>query len=457
MSILLYNAKIFGNPDGEWLLIRKNIIEKIGFGNLPSASKKINLNGSLIVPGFCDSHTHLSNIALMQSEIDLTGMRRDDILETVERECKRRKRVIGRGWDESFWDDKRYLTSEDIDSVCPSKIVVLIREDGHMATLNSYTAKRFGIENDRGIVRERNLEKIMKKLKIGEKVNLDLAQDYALSKGVTCVHDFANLKTLHTYMSMRRDGKIKIRIYANFYQSTYPSIRRLGLYSGFGDEFLRIGALKLFADGSIGAGTAATKYADGKIVEPILKSHELRKIVKKANSEGMRVFTHAIGDLAISEVVEAYKDTWGNRIEHFELVRNEHLDDLSDMKVELSMQPNFLKWAKIHGLYHRMLGDFWLKNNNPYRRILMRGLNLLFGSDCMPMDPLWGIKMAISSEYDAQRISFEDAIKAYTQGAKYMSERLGKIKRGFLADLVAVNNNKVILTMVNGKILYIQA
>ncbi len=457
MSILLYNAEIFQNPNGEWLLVRKNKIEKIGKGNLPSASRKIDLHGALIIPGFCDSHTHLSNVALMHSEIDLTGKSREEILKIIREECGKRKIVIGRGWDESLWEDRRYLTMEEIDSSCPNKIVVLIREDGHMAAVNSYTAKRFGIESEDGVIKEKNLEKIIKKLKIGERVDLDFAQNYALSKGVTCVHDFANTRTLRAYFAMHSKRKLKIRIYANFYQSSYPLIRRLGLYSGFGDEFLKIGALKLFADGSIGARTAATEYEDGKIVEPMLTANNLKKIVMDANSRGIRVFTHAIGDLAISEVIDGYRNTNGNRIEHFELVRDEHLDKLKDMNVVLSMQPNFLKWAKIGGLYHHALGKKWLKRNNPYRKIIDSGIKLLFGSDCMPLNPLFGIKMATASEYEAQRISFEEAIKAYTIGAKYMSDKLGEIKKGFLADLVAIRDEKVILTMVDGRILYTHA
>jgi len=110
--------------------------------------------------------------------------------------------------------------------------------------------------------------------------------------------------------------------------------------------------------------------------------------------------------------------------------------------------------AKKNGLYHLALGEEWLPNNNPYRKIIDSRANLLFGSDCMPMDPLFGIKMASESEYDAQRISFEEAVRAYTIGAKYMDDKLGEIREGYIADFTAIKDDRVILTMVEGKIEY---
>ncbi len=449
--MLLYNARIFGNEDYEYILIRGNRIDKLGKGNLPYEAKKIDLKGAFIIPAFCDSHTHLSNIALMHGTLDLTNKRREEILGMVKEECKKKKMVIGRGWDESFWKDKRYITKEEIDNVCSDKIVLLIREDGHMGVINSHTSKIFSVGKE-GIVKEKELERIMKKLKIGATFDFEYAQNYALSKGIACVHDFASVDTLKAYMRMHRKGKLKIRIYANFYLSGYKLIKKLGFYSGFGNEYLRIGALKLFADGSIGAKTAATLYKDGEEVKPMLSARKIRRIVKNANSEGIRVFTHAIGDYAIKEVLRGYEGSKGNRIEHFELVRQEYLEDLKG--IELSMQPNFLKWAKSGGLYERMLGKEWLGKNNPYRNILDNGTNLLFGSDCMPMDPLYGIKMAVNSQYDSQRISWNEAVRAYTLGAKYFGNRYGEIKEGNIADLVVLKDDKIWLTIVDGKIMY---
>ncbi len=458
--MLLYNAQIFvDGEEYEYMLIRANRIEKIGKGNLPSSARKIDLKDATILPGFCDTHTHLSNIALMHGTLDLTNKSREDVLNLVKEECKKRDMVVGRGWDESFWNKKEYITKEELDNACKDKIVLLIREDGHLGVINSYAEREFSITSENGVIKENELEKILKKLAIGNVLDFNYAQDYALSKGVTCVHDFTNIRTFKEYMRLHKRGELKIRIYANFYSSAYKIIKKLGFYSGYGDSFLRIGALKLFADGSIGAKTAATEYVDGTKIKPMLYSKRLKGIVKEANSLGIRVFTHAIGDYAIDEVLNAYRETRGNRIEHFELVRDEHLNKLDG--ISLSMQPNFLKWAKKGGLYHRMLGEKWLHRNNPYRNIIDTHRELLFGSDCMPLDPLFGIKLAVNSEYEAQRISVDEAIRAYTKGAKYFGEKFGEIREGNIADIVVIkgdlqkiSNAQVFMTIVDGKIRY---
>ena len=461
--MLLYNATIMvDGEDYEYIVIRKNKIDKIGRGTPPDEAKRIDLKGATILPGFCDSHTHLSNIALLHSYLDLAGKSRDEIIRILREECKRKRILIGRGWDESFWDRKEYLNKEELDSACSDKLVFLIREDGHLAVMNSYAEKKFGIFTEDGVVKEQDLEKILKKLNLSQTLDFHFAQEYALSKGITCVHDFANINTLKRYMDMHRRMELKIRIYASFYRDSYSLIRKVGLYSGYGDDFLRIGALKLFADGSIGAKTASTEYVDGERVEPMWSWKKLRRIVKNANSMGIRVFTHAIGNFAIEEVLKAYNGTTGNRIEHFELALKDHIESLNGTSV--SMQPNFLKWAKKGGLYEEKLGSWWLERNNPYREILDEEKALLFGSDCMPMDPLFGIELAVNSEYDAQRISLEEAVKAYTRGAKYFGSNYGEIKEGNIADIVVIKENfwdmknprnaKVWMTMVDGKIMY---
>lgn len=449
MTILLHNAEVLGE-EGSYILIKGNRIEKIGRGEPAGATRKYDLDGASVFPGFCDSHTHLSNVALMHGTLDLTGKKREEVLNSIERECKRKKVIVGRGWDESFWDRREYLTSEELDSVCKGAIVFLVREDGHLAVVNSLAREKYGMGDENGIIREEEVGRMAKILGAFKNLDFEYAQNYALSKGITCIHDFAGRETLREYFRMHRRNELKIRIYANFYREAYDLIRELGLHSGFGDPFLKIGALKIFADGSIGAHTAATTYSDGKVVEPMLSREKIRAIVEEANSHGIRVFTHAIGDLAIEEVLAAYRGTRENRIEHFELAGEEHFRK----EAEVSMQPNFLKWAKPQGLYHRMLGKKWLEKNNPYRKIIDSGMSMLFGSDCMPMDPLFGIKMAVESEYPAQRITFDEAIRAYTAGASYMHTLLGKIEKGAIADLVVVKDGTVEMTIVNGRILY---
>ncbi len=460
MSLLLYNGKFYGTDDAEWILIRNGVIADIGKGALPDATRKINLDGMFVYPGFCDSHTHLSNIALMQSNLDLSHKTKVEILEMIKNESRKKKIVIGRGWDESNWKDAKYITADEIDSVCADVPVVLVRECGHLATLNTAAMKKFGIVRENGLIFEDEVGYVLKNVER----NLDImaAIDYALSRGITAIHDFANTVIMRKYFELWRKNQLKIRVMLNFYRSGYHAVRKLGLVTGFGDEFFKIGGLKLFADGSIGAGTAATTYRDGKTVSPLMSLRQLRAYVTNANSRGIKVLTHAIGDLAIETVLRAYENTSGNRIEHFELATDEHIERIGESLV--CMQPNFLKWAARGGLYEKMLGERWLPLNNAYRKILDAGHKLLFGSDGMPLSPLFGIHYAVNSPYEAQRISVDEALDAYTRGASHISSRLGKIKKGFLADLVVLDRDlkdrahiidaKVVYTIINGAILY---
>ena len=447
MSILLQNARVFGCEDCTYIYIEHGIIEKIGSRAMPSATFNLDMNNALIAPGFCDTHTHLENIALMHDTMDLTGMTRDEVLQKVSENCNKRRLIVGRGWDESLWKLPTYITTSELDDACPNSEVILIREDGHIAVANSKLMKKYGMKGE--VIRENDLNHLISELGLFNNIDLDFAQSYAISKGITCVHDFATHNTFLKYFNMQRNGKLKIRIFANFYSESYERIKSVGLYTGFGDEFLRIGALKIFADGSIGAKTAATEYKDGTVVKPFLNRNNIKSIVSDANSSGIHVFTHAIGNYAIDEVVAGYGNSEGNRIEHFELADKKHM--VEGLKV--SVQPNFLKWAKKGGLYHRMLSHKWFMKNNQYRNMVESGLQILFGSDCMPLNPLFGINMVVNEDKE-RKLSFEEAIKAYTIGAKYMSPKLGEIKKGYKADLVAIKNNEILLTMIDGVIRY---
>jgi len=450
--VLLKNGRIGLEGEYQWIEILDGRIERMGRGEAPKSGKSLDLNGALVLPGFCDSHTHLENIALQHSHLNLEGLGREEILEAVRERCPRGF-VVGRGWDESLWDRAEYLTREEIDGVCKSSPVLLIREDGHLAVGNTKLLELLGFGRKDGLIFEEDVGRALRALGAATR-DFHFAQDYSLSRGVTCVHDFLSPEGMGEIMRLRREGALKIRIFANFYQSSFDHILSSGLYSGFGDDFLRIGALKLFADGSIGAGTAATEYRDGRIVEPFIEEKDLRRIVERANSSGIRVFTHAIGDLAIERVLRAYRGSKGNRIEHAELFREEFFQMLDG--VEISVQPNFLKWAKPGGLYHRTLPNQWMERNNPYRDFVDHGVKILFGSDCMPLDPLFGIRMATESEFPRQRLSLEEALSAYTRGYGYMT-RGGELRPGYVADLVVLDSfphGDIIFTMVAGRIMW---
>ena len=242
---------------------------------------------------------------------------------------------------------------------------------------------------------------------------------------------------------------------------------------------MRTGAIKTYTDGTIGGRTAklAAPYADGTADERgqwVVSPSDLRAIVREADGAGFQVAAHAIGDEAVDAVIDAYAGESADpsaarhRIEHAELLGDGAIDRMAALGVVASVQPNFLKWAGDDGLYDRRLGPERRKRSNPYRDLLAAGVPLAFGSDCMPLDPLLGIHHTVNAPVPAQRLSVTEAIRAYTRGAAYAGfdeDRLGRIERGYCADLVALERSPwdhpdgirdidVTLTVVGGDIVY---
>jgi predicted amidohydrolase YtcJ len=207
--------------------------------------------------------------------------------------------------------------------------------------------------------------------------------------------------------------------------------------------------MKVFADGSIGAGTAALSgpYLDRPGEGQLnYTDEELLQLVQEAHAHGWQVLAHAIGDRAIEQVLRAYgrvgvtaADRY--RIEHFELAGDEQLERAARLGLIASMQPNFLKWAKPGDLYEARLGKERTSRISPHRLALDSGLKLALGSDCMPLGPLFGIHQAVNAPHPAQRLTVEEAIQGYTLGGAYASfeEGLkGSLEPGKLADLVVL-------------------
>ncbi len=275
--------------------------------------------------------------------------------------------------------------------------------------------------------------------------------------GITSIHDIVDLPAWRVYQRARRSGRLGLRVYAMPRDALLPSLAGAGLMTGFGDIWLRLGAVKVFSDGSLGAFTAALRKdyegrpgARGMLVHP---PTDLRSILAAAHAAGFQTATHAIGDAAIDAVLDALEDVQAevprkdarHRIEHFELPDETMLDRAKRVGVLASCQPNFVgQWSGPGDLYEMRLGPERASRNNPYRRILRRRIPLCFGSDGMPYGPLFGIHSAVNGFFDDQRISPEEAIRAATAGGAFASfeERLkGTLEPGKLADFVVLDGD----------------
>ena len=378
--------------------------------------------------------------------------------------------VIGIGWKESGWREARFLTRKDLDESCPDNPAVAHRVCGHLSSVNSKAIELLGIDSKTpevevdgsgcltgvlresavGIPRDATAPDAARKMK-----GLARAVRKAHSLGVTSINDNAAPGDLETYRDAERRGRLGIRVWHNVPCESLDSLLDLSLSTGMGSDWLKIGGVKVFCDGALGARTAAVSeaYADDPRNKGMLvhDKAELDKMVANANEGGLQLAIHAIGDVgietALSSVVSALKrcprTDHRHRIEHLELPSREHIRTMRNNGIIASMQPNFIgEWGGTDGMYIARLGQKRAVRNNPFREILDENVKLAFGSDCMPFDPLYGVHSAVNAPHPSQRISVYEAIAAYTRDAAYASfeERLkGTLTVGKFADFAVLS------------------
>jgi predicted amidohydrolase YtcJ len=277
------------------------------------------------------------------------------------------------------------------------------------------------------------------------------------------------------YRDLDLAGELTLRVRLNYWSDHREALRETGLATNHGSEFVRTGGVKTFTDGSLGARTAklTEPYADAgdETGQWVVTPAELDDLTERVNDAGFQMTAHAIGDAAIDAVLDAYEQTDADparhRIEHVELPSEEAVKRLADAGAVASVQPNFLKWAGEGGLYDARLGSERRTRSNPFRELLDAGVPLAFGSDCMPLDPLFGIHQTVNAPAERQRLSTTEALCAYTSGAAYAGfdeHRLGTIEPGKKADFVVLDRSPwetsevadidVAMTVVDGDIVH---
>jgi hypothetical protein len=291
------------------------------------------------------------------------------------------------------------------------------------------------------------------------------------------------------YRRLDRSGELSLRVRLNYWSDHLDALLDLGERTNHGSEFVQVGAVKSYTDGSFGGRTAklSEPYADADAggtdddsdADPadatgswVVAPEELQQLVTRADDAGLQFTAHAIGDEAVDAVLDAYEScddpgTARHRVEHAELTSDEAIERFADSGVIASVQPNFLKWAGEGGLYDSRLGGRRTETNR-YADLLSAGVRLAFGSDCMPLDPLLGVHHAVNAPAERQRLGVTEALRAYTSGAAYAGfdeDRLGTVEVGKLADLVvleespweqpdAIRDIDVALTLVDGEVVY---
>jgi len=505
VDLLLTNAEVhtLSRPDEtyEAVAVRDGRIVRVGdayeLDFLAGVdTRTVDCDGRVVLPGFVDAHTHLASYGRNLVHVDLSAAEnRADALDALRDRADAVEAgapVLGFGYDEHAWGDTAYLSREELDAVDAAGPVVAVREDRHVVSLSSAALARFGddlpeagIRRDAdgdptGVIVEAAVTALLDILSPDPGTMADLlraAQTHANAHGITTVHDM--IRRSHApsvYRDLDRDGDLTLRVRLNYWADHLNALVETGLRTNHGGDRVRVGAIKTFTDGSLGGRTAklSEPYADApdERGEWAVPPAEFRDLLDSAASAGFQVAAHAIGDRAVDEVVDAFGDvgspgTARHRIEHAELADDAAIDRMADCGIVASVQPNFHRWAGEAGLYADRLGDRRTETNR-LRRLVDAGVHLAFGSDGMPLDPLFGVQHAVNAPTAEQGLGVTEALRAYTLGSAYAGfdeDRLGTVESGKCADLVvldespweqpaAIDEIDVALTVVGGDVVY---
>jgi predicted amidohydrolase YtcJ len=478
-------------------------------------TRVIDAQGQMLVPGFIDAHVHFMDGGFGLTSVELRDARtREEFIRRIRDHAARMPAgawMMQGNWDHQNWGGE--LPRRDwIDSLTPNTPVFINRLDGHMSLANSAALKAAGVSRSTQdvaggeIVRDANGEPtgILKDnatslvdravpdpLPAQEDAALQAAMDYVAARGVTSVHNMGSWRNLDVFARAHRAGRLKTRIYAAVPLSTWERLRDRVARDGRGDAWFRIGALKGFVDGSLGSHTAAMlePFTDAPTDTGLFVSapDDLYVWAKGADAAGLHVIIHAIGDRANRTLLDIYERIAREngprnrrfRIEHAQHLAPPDIQRFAQLGVIPSMQPYHAiddgRWAE------KVIGAERARGTYAFRALLDANAKLAFGSDWFvaPPTPLEGIYAAVTRRtlddanpngwVPAQKITVEDALRAYTTGsayAEYMEPEKGMLARGFLADMVLIDRDltriapetirdaRVLLTMVGGRVVF---
>ncbi len=491
---------------------------------LGPGSLVIDLEGRCVVPGLVDAHVHFRSMALQMKRVELSETENlDQALKLISQDQSNQKEeswILGRGWNQANWSEWNFPSKVELDQVTGYRPAFLRHQSGHAAWTNSKALQLAGINSSTpdpsggkierypsgeptGILFEEAIELVrlmVPKPSESEIVeSMRLAQIRCLEVGLTGIHDFDGRSCFQALQALHRQEELMLRVVKNIPVTRLDYAIGLGIRTGFGDDWLRIGGVKMFADGALGPRTAS-------MIEPyehepdnrgivVTEKEEMIAMATQASKAGLSMTVHAIGDRAnhdVLDVLETVRDyemtnsaqpapppALRHRIEHAQILHPDDIERFEKLDIIASMQP-------IHATSDMdMANRYWgerVKMAYAWRSLVQAGAVLAFGSDA-PVDsvePLNGIHAAVTRRQpdgypgpkgwtSHQRISLRQAIQAYTMGPAFTSGRerkMGSITPGKLADLTILDRDvfgipddelvdiRIAGTMVDGRMRY---
>lgn len=483
-------------------------------------TRVVDAEGKRLLPGFNDAHVHFTSGGqqLDQVELNDAASAQEFIRRIGDRAKKTAKGewILGGRWDETKWTPAQLPTKELIDPVTGNIPVAIDRYDGHMILANSAALKLAGITaatpDPPGGVIVRDAQgdptgglkdaasdlvyKVIPPMAHDQRRHaVERALAHAASLGVTSVQDMnPEYADIAIYSELLEEGKLTTRIYAAPLIPAVDDLAKIGIRRSFGGSYLRLGALKSYADGSLGSRTAYffEPFSDqpdnrGLLSDAMHPVSLMRDRMMKADSVGLQLCTHAIGDAGISAILDIYAEIENQhgardrrwRIEHAQHMAAKDFDRFAQLHVIASMQPYHAiddgRWAEAR------IGHDRASRTYAFRTFLDHGLRLAFGTDwsVAPLNPMLSLYAAVTRAtldgknpngwFPEQKLTVKEAIEAYTMGsayAEFQEKEKGSITPGKLADMVLLSDDvlgmdavkiravKVVRTWVGGRVVY---